>query len=324
MLNRRSFLGTAAAGAVAGLNAQPAYEWGTPVLDIHLHPRLGAGMPNIAGGELAHIDGAGVAKAVILTRVDMVEHSKSVVAQNPGRFVWSVSADITKPGAIDVLRRHLAAGAVGLGEMGSGGKGCDSPDMLNLYALAAEMNAPVLIHFADFPQTEGQIPGTPGIKRLPAIVKANPKTTFVGHADAFWSNVSAEVPDGIPYPTGKIKPGGVSERLLSDFPNFYADMSAYSCRNFLARDPDFAAKFVERHRAKLMFGGDCRCRDGHGAGQGAEIDPRQKWLGGSDHRPLIAGQCMARSTLTALKGMTTPGHFRQIVWENGTKLYKIA
>jgi predicted TIM-barrel fold metal-dependent hydrolase len=131
------------------------------------------------------------------------------------------------------------------------------------------------------------------------------------------------VPDGIPYPTGRIEPGGVSDRLLTEYPNVYADLSAYSCRNFLGRDPDFAAKFIERHRAKLMFGSDCRCRDGHGAGQGAEIDPRQKWLGHSDQRTLIAGQCMARSTLTALKGMTTTTIFRQITWENGTKLYKI-
>jgi predicted TIM-barrel fold metal-dependent hydrolase len=155
-------------------------------------------------------------------------------------------------------------------------------------------------------------------------VKANSKTIFVGHTDAFWANVSADVPDGIPYPSGKIEPGGVSERLLSDYPNIYADLSAYSCRNFLGRDPDFAAKFVERRRAKLMFGSDCRCRDGHGAGQRAELDPRQKWLGHSDERSLIAGQCMARSTLAALKKMTSPAVFGQITWENGTKLYKIA
>jgi predicted TIM-barrel fold metal-dependent hydrolase len=110
---------------------------------------------------------------------------------------------------------------------------------------------------------------------------------------------------------------------LAEYPNFYADLSAYSCRNFLGRDPDFAAKFIERHRAKLMFGSDCRCQDGHGLGQGVELDPRQKWLGHSDQRPLIAGQCMARSTLTALKQMTSPAIFRQITWENGTKLYKI-
>jgi predicted TIM-barrel fold metal-dependent hydrolase len=106
----------------------------------------------------------------------MVEHSKEVLAQNPGRFIWSVSTDVNKPNAIEILRRNLSAGTVGLGETSSGGRGCDSKEMLSLYRLAAEMNAPVLIHFADFPQSEGQIPGTPGIKRMPAVVKANAKT----------------------------------------------------------------------------------------------------------------------------------------------------
>jgi hypothetical protein len=128
---------------------------------------------------------------------------------------------------------------------------CDGPEMRAVYSLAAEMNVPVLIHFADFPQFEGEGTWNGGIARFPAVVKANPKTVFIGHGDGFWANTSADVPDGVPYPTGRIKPGGVSDRMLSEYPNFYGDFSANSGRNFLARDPDFAAKFVERHRAKL-------------------------------------------------------------------------
>jgi hypothetical protein len=80
------------------------------------------------------------------------------------------------------------------------------------------------------PYFNRQIRGFPGrIRRFPAVVKANPKTISVGHADAFRANVSTDVPDGIPCPDGKIKPGRVSERLLSEYANFYADLSAYSC-----------------------------------------------------------------------------------------------
>jgi predicted TIM-barrel fold metal-dependent hydrolase len=323
-MNRRHFCSALGSGAISCLNGQPSNEWGNPVLDIHLHPRAGSGRPNIAGGELAHVTGAGMTKAVLLNRPETAGHSKALVKQHPDRFVWSVSTDVTKPGAIDVLRRHLADGAIALGEANSGGTGCDSKPMLALYALAAEMNVPVMFHFADFAQYEGQVPPTPGVRRFPAVVKANPKTTFVCHADAFWANVSTDVPEGIPYPTGKIKTGGVSDHLLRDFPNVHADMSAYSCRNFLGRDPEFAAKFIERHRAKLMFGSDCRCRDGKGADQGAELrDGNRKYVGNADQRPLIARQCMGRSTLTALKQMTSAAVFRQITWENATKLYKI-
>lgn len=255
-----------------------------------------------------HITGAGVTKAVLLTGSAMAEHSKAVVAQNPQRFAWFSGADMTKPDSLEILRNNLAAGAIGLGEMKSH-VACDGPEMRAVYSLAADRNVPVLIHFADFPQFDGEGTWNSGIVRFPAIVKANPKTIFIGHGDAFWANTSADVPDGVPYPTGKIKSGGVSDRMLSEYPNFYGDLSANSGRNFLARDPEFAARFLERHRAKLMFGSDCSCRDGRGAGQGSK-------------QPLIAGKCVARETLAALKQMTSPALFRQITWENGSKLIK--
>ena len=98
--------------------------------------------------------------------------------------------------------------------------------------------------------------------------------------------------------------------MLSEYPNFYGDLSANSGRNFLNRDRDFTAKFLERHRAKLMFGCDCSCRDGRGGGQ-------------SSKQPLIAGKCVARETLSALKQQASADVFRQITWQNGTKLIKI-
>ena len=45
-----------------------------------------------------------------------------------------------------------------------------------------------------------------------AMLKAYPKTRFIGHADAFWANISADYANEAAYPAGKIKPGarGVS------------------------------------------------------------------------------------------------------------------
>lgn len=303
MMNRRQLLGTVAAAALSRVEAQPASEWGGSVLDIHLHPRRDD------GGELNHVNGSGVTKAVLLTGSGVAEHARAVVAKNPDRFVWFVGTDVTKPDAIEVLRKNLLAGAIGLGEMKSH-VACDSPEMGAVYRLAAEMGVPVLIHFSDFSQFAGEGTWNGGIIRFPAVVKANPKTTFIGHGDAFWANTSKDVPE-TPYPTGKITPGGVSDRMLGEFLNFYGDFSANSGRNFLGRDPDFAARFIERHQAKLMFGCDCPCRDGHGAGQVST-------------QPLIAGKCVARETLTALKQLTSPTLFRRITWVNGTKLMKIA
>jgi hypothetical protein len=38
---------------------------------------------------------------------------------------------------------------------------------------------------------------------------------------------------------------------------------------------------------------------------------------------LIAGKCIARETLTALKELTSPEVFRKITWQNAVKLLKI-
>jgi predicted TIM-barrel fold metal-dependent hydrolase len=154
------------------------------------------------------------------------------------------------------------------------------------------------------------------------MLKAFPKTKFIGHADAFWANVSADYAGDTAYPTGRIKPGGVTDRFLSDYANLYADMSANSCNNFLNRDPAFAAGFLVRHQDKLMFGSDCGCLDGRGTVAARQGGPAQAAAGAPAARPL-AGKCIARETLTALKKLAAPNVFRKIASENGTRLLRI-
>src|ERR1700730_15977068 len=128
MLNRRQFLGTAVGVVLWRADAQSTSEWGGPVLDIHLHPRRDE------DGELNHVNGSGVTKAVLLTGSAMADHSQAVVANHSGRFVWFIGTDMTKPDAIGILRRNLAAGAIGLGEMKSH-VACDGPEMSAVYSL---------------------------------------------------------------------------------------------------------------------------------------------------------------------------------------------
>ena len=295
-IGRRAFLQSAMAIAAASrLRAQgTASEWGGPVLDVHLHLRQNA------DGNLNHIDGAGVTKAVLLSNATAAAHAKELIAAHPGRFVWFASTDVTQPDAIDRLRAALQDGAIGLGEMKSRVEAA-GPEMQQVYALAAERNVPVTIHFQEISQPGSVGTYNTGLKKFDAILKAYPRTKFFGHADAFWANVSADYAEDTAYPTGRIKPGGVTDRLLSDFANLYADMSANSCNNFLSRDPEFAAGFLERHQDKLVFGSDCQCLDGHGTGA-------------------ANNRCVARATLTALKTLASPAVFRKITWENAARL----
>ena len=87
---------------------------------------------------------------------------------------------------------------------------------------------------------------------------------IIGHAQTWWANISADVPATDLYPKGPVKPGGLLDRLLDEYPNLYADLSAGSGYNALTRDEEFTAGFLERNHTKLLFGSDCPCLDGKG------------------------------------------------------------
>lgn len=253
--------------------------------------------------------GSGVTKSVVLAPVGAQSQLQEKMQKHPGRLFLFTSTNVAQPDMIQVLTNSLKAGAIGIGELKSR-VAADGPEMRRVYELAAERGVPVLIHFQDFPQFDGDGTYNAGIGRFPAILKAYPKTIFIGHGDSFWANISAEVPEGVSYPTGRVKSGGLTDRMLSDFPNLYGDLSANSGRNALGRDPEFAAAFLARHAGKLMFGSDCSCTDGAGAGQRSQ-------------QPLIKGRCVARETLTALKQLASAERFRRIAWDNGRRLLKI-
>ena len=147
-----------------------------------------------------------------------------------------------------------------------------------------------------------------------SILKSNSKPIFIGHADSFWANVSADYRNETAYPSAPIVRGGITDKLLSDYPNLYGDLAANSGNNALSRDADFTRDFLRRHQDKLMFGSDCSCADGHGGGVSQANNPAASRL---------AGKCVARETLTVLKRSTTPEIFRKLAWDNAHKLLKI-
>ena len=191
----------------------------------------------------------------------------------------------------------------------------DGPELRRMYALAADLRVPILVHFQEVDHFENEGTWSTGYARtFEGILKAYPKTTFIGHADAFWANVSADYHNEAAYPSGPIKRGGVTDKLLGDYANLYGDLSANSGNNAMSRDDEFTAAFLDRHQNKLMFGSDCSCADGHGAGTSQANNPAASRL---------AGKCVARETLTVLKKSASPEVFRKIVWGNAHKLLKI-
>jgi uncharacterized protein len=295
MLRRRFIRSAFAAAAISGLAAES--PWGSPVLDIHLHPRRDGSQ------EIDHLEGSGVRKAVLLPGAGSGEQALAVMAKYPDRFVRFTNADVRTPGSAGLIRAGLKGGATGIGELKYPVQ-VDGPEMRRVYDIAAEFRVPVLIHFE-----EGGF--NSGLNRLPEILRSYPRTIFIGHAQSWWAHISADVDDKIGYPAGPVKSAGLTDKLLADYPNIYGDLSANSGRNALARDPEFAAAFLSRHRSKLMFGSDCPCRDGRGAGQPSRT-------------PALKDKCVARETLTLLQQLASPELFRTITWKNGAELLRFS
>ncbi len=289
------------------LRGQSALPWaGTPVVDCHHHLR------RAPEANIAHLDGCGVSNAVILARDNSAEAIAAIRAQYPGRVLgWFASSDITKPEAAERLTAAVKSGAKGLGEI-KFHVAADGPELRRMYALAAELNVPILVHFQEVPHfaTEGVF--ATGFRNFEAVLKAFPKTRFIGHADAFWANISADYENRDAYPGGPIQPGGVTDKLLSDYANLYGDLSANSGNNALSRDPEFTAGFLRRHQDKLVFGSDCSCSDGNGGGTSQANNPAASRL---------AGKCVARETLGLLHRTAPAAMFRKFAWENAHRIY---
>jgi predicted TIM-barrel fold metal-dependent hydrolase len=58
------------------------------------------------------------------------------------------------------------------------------------------------------------------------------------------------------WPEGKVADGGSIVKLMRKYPNLYGDLSAFSGYNALARDPEFAYKFMEEFKDRLLYGTD--------------------------------------------------------------------
>ena len=310
MLTRREFLETLSVAAALPLAGRQAAtnEWGSPVFDLHVHMR-----PQPAAN-IAHLDGAGVTKANLLTRAGILDQVKAIQAAAPGRFTWFASTDITKPEAEAQLTQAVKDGAQGFGEL-KFHVAADGPELRRMYSLAAELKVPILVHFQEVDHFEGEGTWSTGYaKTFERLLKAYPKTTFVGHADAFWANVSADYHNEAAYPSGPIVRGGLTDTWLSAYPNLFGDLSANSANNALSRDAAFTADFLARHQDKLLFGSDCSCTDGHGAGVSQANNPAAARL---------AGKCVARETLGVLKRAASLTVFRKLVWDNAHRLIRI-
>jgi predicted TIM-barrel fold metal-dependent hydrolase len=237
------------------------------MIDFHQHiGHFGRSVEHL----LAHQEAHGVNQSVVLP-IDRTasaseqfptEAALEAFRAHPDRLIPFCHVDPRRPNALDLVRRYHAAGARGFGEHKLR-LPCDAPESLAVYRLCGDLGLPVLLHFEYANYNHN-------FEAFEQVVRAFPESVFVGHAQAWWANVSADVPRDpdapgyTAYPTGPVVRGGLTDRWLSEYPNLYGDLSAGSGLGALTRDPEFAREFVNRHRTKLLWATDCPCRDGRG------------------------------------------------------------
>jgi predicted TIM-barrel fold metal-dependent hydrolase len=192
-----------------------------------------------------------------------------------------------------VLEKYLKMGARGIGEQ-KFPVDVDSKHIDLVAQIAEEHHVPVLLHL-EFKKYNL------GFENFPRVVERHPKVNLIGHAQTWWANIDKKCDQATMYPPGPVIPGGITDRMLSDYPNVWGDMSAGSGLNSMLRDEDHAREFLARHQDRLLFGSDCSDRQ---AG---------------------SPTCLGVKIIAAIRRLSPDRQVeRKILYENAAKLLKIA
>ena len=183
--------------------------------------------------------------------------------QAPHRFVLGYMPHPKRPDAIDRLKAAVEIHGIRLASELKVRLLFDDPDAIRLYHFCGEQKLPITIHLdypidhggSSYPRPNWWYGGS--LDAFERALAECPETAFIGHAPGFWAHISGDdLATREVYPAGKVLPGGRVPEILRQYPNLYADLSAGSALNALARDRAFSAAFLVEFQDKLLFGRD--------------------------------------------------------------------
>ena len=156
-----------------------------------------------------------------------------------------------------LLEIYKELGCLGVGEV-CGSIMVDDERYEVLYQAAGDLNMPLIFHVQ---RPNGHSYGVydefhlPGFERMLAKY---PKTMFLGHSMAFWSEISGDIPEEkregyLKEPYSK---KGKLWELFEKYPNLGGDISAGSGAYALKCDPVHGPEFMERCQDQLYVGTD--------------------------------------------------------------------
>jgi hypothetical protein len=221
---------------------------------------------------LARYDELGIEAGVMLPEVSpecvyIPESNEDVLARAarfPGRLIPFCNIDpramTNRPDApLDKLLAHYKAlGAKGVGEVTCNLPFTD-PLVQNLFHHVEAAGLPLTFHIS--PEIGGNygLYDDPGLPQLEECLRQFPNLRFLGHSQAFWAEMTPlgeGAQDRRGYPKGTIRVEGRVQELMRRYPNLLGDLSAGSGHNALARDLDYAARFLDEFQDRLYFGTD--------------------------------------------------------------------
>ncbi|MFN7140972.1 MAG: amidohydrolase family protein [Limisphaerales bacterium] len=314
-MNRRSFLAVSTAALAASalplnLSAQDASA--EPIIDIHQHTDYSGRKHQQL---LAHQRAMGITTTILLPSGRPINRpsthngvANGLQAKATGNeicynfakehsankeFVFGANEVPDLDDTLQEIEKYFKLGAVCIGESKFGVE-CDSEHMQKIYQLAQTYDVPVLLHFQHNMYNLG-------FDRFYKMLEKYPKVNFIGHAQTWWANIDRDHKDQrVLYPKGKVTPGGITDRYLSDYPNMYGDLSAGSGLGALERDEEHTRAFFKRHQDKLLYGSDCNDTIGRGLG------------------------CQGARTIAAIRRMAPSKEIeRKLLYGNSKKLFKL-
>ena len=187
----------------------------------------------------------------------------SIVRDDPAHFSWFTNIDprawhnSTENDFAYMLNYYKDLGAKGVGEM-TANMPFDHPLVYALFKGCEETGMPFLFHMTLHNGGDYGLIDELGLPKLEKALQDFPKLTFIGHSQAFWAHMSADIDaEGTAgYPTGKVVPGGRIEQLMDKYENLYCDLSAGSDCNSIRRDLDYGYAFIEKYQDRVFYGTD--------------------------------------------------------------------
>ncbi len=235
------------------------------MIDTHTHIHYDGRIPGERVGITAEqlvdtMNRHGIDRSVVLpiespevvTSICTTEMVIEAAYRFPERLVPLIQVDPRMPRADRVIR-HFAANydlVRGFGELVDG-LSIDDERRQVIYRTCADLGLPLIFYGSSYSSFDDV-----GLPRLESMLREYPDLTFIGHGPRWWNAISADDDGSCGYPDTPVVEGGAADRLLQEYDNMCADISAGSGYNAMTRDAEFTQGFIDRNWRKIMFATD--------------------------------------------------------------------